>query len=191
MSRVVVGAVLALAALALLDTLDAERSSRTDGTQSKPSVAGAEPRRATPQRVDDFQPTGSYLRTRVLRNGRPYLEAAAIDAAFPSPEEGPLDISSLAVASDGTLALAVYRFPATEPMQGAVELWRDGRPEEAFTVPDGTLGGGISFSADGGLILLASADGRRHMAFSRSGYRVADSASERPGRRLVTSLPSP
>src|SRR5215207_10833141 len=77
------------------------------------------------QRSSGYVAVGAFTRKRVLHHGREYLSTAAIDAAFPSLESGePFDISHLATAPDGTVALAIYRFPAKQPVEAAVELWR-------------------------------------------------------------------
>ena len=115
---------------------------------------------------------GAFTRKRVLKNGREYLNAQQVDAAFPGGEEGdPFDISHLAAAPDGTIALGVYRFPAKRPAQAAVELWRDGRLVSAFPVPPGSFVGGLGFAADGRLVATVLADSYTVRLFTRSGER--------------------
>ena len=171
MTRPVVAAVLVLAAIAAADAFEVP-GARDDqrpaaGSRSRIATIGSASRVS-----HGFQPVGAYLQTKVLRDGRLYLAEDAIDRAFPSPHEGPFDIADLAVASDGTIALAVYRFPADHPAEAAVELWRDRRLVGSFTVPAGSIAGGVDFSADGSLVLVTSADGKRTRAFTRGGYRA-------------------
>ena len=119
MTKLVVAAVVGLAAIAAADALDVtgargrEEPAPRDGS-GMATIASA-------SRVSHgYQPVGAYHQTKVLRDWRLYLGANAIDRAFPSPHQGPFDIADLAVANDGTLALAVYRFPADYPAQAAV-----------------------------------------------------------------------
>lgn len=159
MTRLVVLAVAALAAVAVADAF---RSNARDARIARPPAAA----RATVQtlvggKAAGFREDGPYLQTRVLEpGGREYLSAEAIEQAFPVPVEGPLDISDVAVAPDGTLVVAVYRFPAYGRARGALELWRDGKLVAAFAVPTGFLGGGLRFSRDGQLVGTLSRDGR-------------------------------
>ena len=172
MTRIVVVAVAVLAAVAVVDAVDITNERRAAAPHDGAS-------KAVPIAVDGptgrFVPAGDYLRTKVMRRGREYLSAQAVDEAFPSAEEGPFDIADLAVAKDGTLALAVYRFPADRPMRAAVELWRERKLVGAFTLPPGTAGGGLAFSSDGHFLLVTSPDGRRTTVFSRSGHRMVPS----------------
>jgi hypothetical protein len=121
-----------------------------------------------------FSAAGPYLKKRVLRDGREYLSAEAVEAAFPVPVEGPIDIAKLAVAQDGTLALAVYRFPPQGDARGAVELWKGQRPVGAFGVPSGYFGGGLALNRDGTLVATFSYDGQLRGIFDRQGRPVSD-----------------
>ena len=108
------------------------RSTRSAAQPSSPAVV-----------VRDTSRSEAFYPQARLRYGREYLSTEAIDAAFPGPDRGePFDISHLATAPDGTLALAIYRFPAKKP----VEAWRRavarGRLLAAFQVPAGSFGGG-------------------------------------------------
>ena len=123
-----------------------------------------------------FEGAGPYLHNRVERNGREYLSAEAIEAAFPVPVDGPLDISKIAVAPDGTLVLAVYRFPAEGEAHGALEVWDRRRLVSAFPVPSGYFGGGLGFSGDAKLIATFSYDGAVRGVFDRSGRRLGGSS---------------
>ena len=168
-ARLVVAAVLALAVLATADALD--RSTGRDRVEAAPSAPGAPAIAADFSTRGDFAAAGSYLQTRVLRNGREYLSANAVDVAFPTDHDGPFDIADFAVGPDGTLALAVYRFPADHPAHAGIELWRGRRLVGAFTVAAGTAGGGLAFSEDGELIVLTTVDGER-VAYTRGGRRA-------------------
>ena len=173
-SRFVVLSVLVLAAVAAADSFRAEPNERfipAERTQSQRLVANPAP---------EYVAEGDAMRTHVSRRGREYLSAADIDAAFPAPLEGlPFDVAHLAVAPDGTLALAVYKLPATGPIRAAVELWRRGELVNAFVVPTGTFGGGLGFALDGRLVATVTPDGLTAVLFSRAGERV--------GRIPVTS----
>jgi hypothetical protein len=168
-TRLVGAAVLALAVLAAADALErSEELPRGQTGVPRPAVWTAAP---APTSQGEFAVAGDYLQTRVLRNGREYLSAKAVDAAFPTSHDGPFDIAGLAVASDGTLAVAVYRFPADHPVHAGIELWHERRLVGAFTVAPGTAGGELAFSASGDLILLTSVDGS-HVAYTRGGRRA-------------------
>ncbi|MDQ4081966.1 MAG: hypothetical protein M3123_03645, partial [Actinomycetota bacterium] len=101
-----------------------------------------------------------------------YLSRDAVARAFPVRVEGPLDISKVAVAPDGTLVLAVYRFPADRPAQGALEFWRGRTLLSAFPVPPGYFGGGLAFNRDGSLVATFSYDGQLRGVFDRRGRRL-------------------
>jgi hypothetical protein len=173
-SRLVILAVLVLAAVAAADSFRAEANERVvpqQRTQGQRLVGNPAP---------EYVAEGENMRTEVSRRGREYLSAAEIDAAFPAPLEGlPFDIAHLAVAPDGTLALAVYKLPTTGPIRAAIELWRRGELVNAFNVPTGTFGGGLGFTVDGRAVATVTPDGNTAVLFSREGERV--------GRIPVTS----
>ena len=111
-SRLVILAVLVLAAVAAADSFRAEANERVvpARTQGQRLVGNPAPQ---------YVAKGGAMHTRVNRRGRPYLSAADIDAAFPAPLEGlPFDVAHLAVGPDGTLALAVYKFLWDEKKDG-------------------------------------------------------------------------
>ena len=89
--------------------------------------------------------------------------------AFPVVRSGLVDIAHVAVAPDGTLVLAVWRFPWTGGVRTALQLWRKGRLVAAFPVPPGSFAGGLGFSADGRLVATYSSDRRSAKLFDRSG----------------------
>ncbi|HEY3069668.1 MAG TPA: hypothetical protein VGJ34_05075 [Gaiellaceae bacterium] len=175
MSKVVVIAVLLLVAIAAADAFrprPAERAVLPQAHAQAPVVV----HRATSGLIA----VGAFTRKRVLRNGREYLSEEDVDAAFPAPLEGvPFDIAYVATAPDGTVVLAVYKFPELDPVQAALELWRDGRPLRAFSVPPGSFGGGIGFADDGRLVATLSSDGLLVHLFTRDGRPA--------GRRPATS----
>src|SRR5215204_4675597 len=124
MTRLLLAAVVVLVAVAAADAIRPEGRERTVSAAPAPSAAKPAVQRSS----SDYVAVGAFTRKRVLHHGREYLSTAAIDAAFPSLESGaPFDISHLATAPDGTLALGIYRFPAKRPVEAAVELWREGR----------------------------------------------------------------
>jgi hypothetical protein len=165
-SRLVVFALLALTAVAAADSFRGQPGERTvrEGRMEGQRLVGSTP---------EYVAEGTGVRTRVMRRGRVYLTAAQIDAAFPAPLEGiPFDVAHLAFASDGTLALAVYKLPATGPIRAAIELWRDGRLVSAFLVPTGSFGGGLGFSRSTGRLATVAADERTAVLYSREGKRI-------------------
>jgi hypothetical protein len=167
MSRLVIVAVLVLAAVATADSFRQEARDRV----VEPAAARQGDERLTRGIPHEF--TVAPERTRVLRNGRQYLSAEQIDAAFAPPLEGAsFDIAHLATARDGTLALAIYKFPSIGPPRNGIQLWRDGDLVAAFTVPPGTFGGGLGFTSDGEHVAAVSPDGRRANIFERSGESV-------------------
>jgi len=170
MTRVVLVAVVLLAAIA---AADAFRPAAKDEVVVAPvSRVAAQP--AVQRSSADFVAVGPFTRKRVLERGREYLSSESVDSAFPSADLGePFDIAHLATAPDGTLALAVYRFPAKEPAQAGIELWRKGRLVGAFRVPAGAFGGGLGFANGGRLVATVLADHYTVLLFNRSGERVA------------------
>jgi hypothetical protein len=169
-TRAVVVAVGVLAVVAIADALRPDSGGRASSPTASPA-AGSEP--LVEGRAAGFQEDGPYLSTRVINAGREYLSADAVANAFPVPVEGPHDISELAVAPDGTLVLAVYRLPANGAARGALELWRERKLVGAFTVPPGSLGGGLRFSRDGRLVATLARDGSVAGVFDRRGRLVS------------------
>jgi hypothetical protein len=169
MTRFVLVAVVVLAAIAAADSLRQGGKERTVPGEASAAAPGAAVHRSSA----GYIAVGTFMRKKVLLRGQEYLSPASVDAAFPSPDVGePFDISHLATAADGTLALAVYRFPAKQPVQAGIELWRAGRLLDAFEVPPGAFGGGLGFAADGHLVATLLADGHSVLLFTRSGKRV-------------------
>lgn len=169
MTRLLLAAVVVLVAVAAADAIRPEGRERTVSAAPAPSAAQS----AVQGSSSGYVAVGAFTRKRVLHHGREYLSTAAIDAAFPSLESGePFDISHLATAPDGTVALAIYRFPAKQPVEAAVELWRKGRLLAAFEVPAGSFGGGLGFADEGRLIATLLSDGHSVVLFTRTGKRV-------------------
>jgi hypothetical protein len=160
--------VLALAALTVVAAADSFRREPAERIVPEGRTEGQRLVGSTPEYVAE----GTGMRTRVIRRGRVYLTAAQIDAAFPAPLEGiPFDVAHLAYASDGTLALAVYKLPATGPIRAAIELWRHGKLVSAFLVPTGSFGGGLGFNSNGRLATVAE-DERTAVLYSQEGERI-------------------
>lgn len=165
MSRLVVIAVLFLVAIAAADAFRPKAREQVRPPQS-PAQTPLVVHRATSGLIA----VGALTRKRVLRNGREYLSEEQVDAAFPEPLQGiPFDIAYVATAPDGTVILAVYKFPELGPAQAAVELWRDGRFLRAFIVPPGSFAGGIGFAEEGRLVATLSSDGLLVHLFTRGG----------------------
>jgi hypothetical protein len=170
MSKVVVISVLVLAAVA---TADVFRSDARERTVTGPDEKGALAVKVHASAPPEFVAAGTTLRTRVLRRGHEYLSAEDIDAAFPAPLRGAsFDIAHVASAGDGTVAVAVYAFPAGGPPLNSIQLWKDSRLLHAFTVPPGTFGGGLGFADDGHLVAALMPDGLTVILFSRDGRRL-------------------
>ena len=121
--------VVALALLAAVAAADAVRPAPGSAPEARGRAAALEPGRERAGielvggRVGDVRAAGTYLRKRVVRDGRTYLSEEAVADAFPLPLEGPFDIAHVAVAPDGTLVLAVYGFSPYGRARGAIELW--------------------------------------------------------------------
>ena len=104
MTRLLLAAVVVLVAVAAADAIRRDGKERT--VSAAPGRSAAEP--VVQRSSSGYIAVGALTRKRVLHHGREYLSAEAIDAAFPSLESGePFDITHLATASDGTLALAI------------------------------------------------------------------------------------
>lgn len=169
MTRLLLAAVVVLVAVAAADAIRPESKER--------AVAEASNQPTVPTRVQrsssGYIAVGAFTRKRVLHHGREYLSSGSIDAAFPSLERGePFDISHLAAAPDGTLALAIYRFPAKKPAEAGIELWRERKLLAAFPVPPGSFGGGLGFADEGRLIATLLSDGHSVVLYTRAGKRV-------------------
>jgi hypothetical protein len=115
---------------------------------------------------------GRLTSTRVVRHGKEVLSSDQVDEAFSVPfeEGGTFDIADVAVAPDGTLAVAVYEFPAAGSVQSGVELWKGDRLLAAFEVAPGSFAGGIGFTDDG-FVAAFEHDGRGATVYDRSGRR--------------------
>lgn len=169
MTRLVLAAVVVLVAVAAADAIRPDAKERTISEASNRSAAPASVQRSS----SGYVAVGAFTRKRVLHHGREYLDTASIDAALPGLETGePFDISHLATAPDGTLALAIYRFPFKEPTEAAIELWHNRRLLAAFPVPAGSFGGGLGFADEGRLVATLLADGHSVVLFTRTGKRV-------------------
>ena len=165
MTRLVLVAVVVLAAIAAADSLRPGGKEKVVST-AQPAAAPTVVHRAS----SGYLAVGPFMHKEVLRHGQEYLSSTSVDSAFPSPDTGePFDISHLATAPDGTLAVAVYRFPAKEPAQAAIELWREGRLLDAFEVPAGAFGGGLGFADEGRLVATLLSDGHSVLLFTRQG----------------------
>jgi hypothetical protein len=169
--RLVVAAVVVLAAIAAAD--GARRANSGERSAERAAETGATAPELVAGEALGHVPVGSFTRTSVVRQGREVLGSDEVAAGFPVLRDGLIDIAHVAVAPDGTLVLAVYRFPWGGGMRPALQLWRDGRLVAAFTVPSGSFAGGLGFSADGALVATYSSDRRSATLFDRRGRRAA------------------
>jgi hypothetical protein len=164
-SKLVVLAVLLLAALAAADAFRAGPRERTI-TVSEASSSPVVVHRATSGLIAVGEPT----RKRVLKNGRAYLSADEVESAFPRGLAGtPYDITYVAGASDGTVALGIYTFPVGSPARAVIQLWQGHSLERVFRVPEGVFAGGLGFAQDGRLVATLSSDGLLVHLFTREG----------------------
>jgi hypothetical protein len=171
--KLVVVAVLVIAAVAAADGVRRASSERA-------ATQGPEARTEPVARLVAGHPRGfvavsdGLTRTRVVRAGEEVLGEQAIDAAFPAPLEGVhFDVAHVAVAPDGTLVLAIYKFPRPGRVQAGIELWRGKRLVGAFPVPAGSFGRGIGFDEGGDLVATFSRGDRKATLFDRAGRRAA------------------
>jgi hypothetical protein len=166
MTRLVVLAVLVLAALAAADAFRASPKERTVSDQAVNLVQPVAVHRATSGLIA----VGVFTRKRVLKDGRAYLSAEEVGDALPTGIESvPFDIAYVASASDGTVALGIYGFPYGGPASSVIQLWRGHRLVNAFRVPSGAFAGGIGFAEEGRLVATLSSDGLLVHLFTRSG----------------------
>jgi hypothetical protein len=164
-SKLVVIAVLVLAAVATADAFKPAPRERTPASPAEPAQDVVVHRASS-----GLVAVGSFTRKRVLRNGREYLSAEQVDGAFPAALQGvPFDIAYVARAADGTVALGVYKFPPAGPVRAAIELWRQEKLVNAFPLRQGILGGGLGFADDGRYVAALSPDGLLVHLFARNG----------------------
>jgi hypothetical protein len=164
-SKLVVIAVLILAALAAADAFRASPRERTV------TVAEAAARPIVVHRATSgLIAVGDLTRKRVMKDGREYLSAEEVDSAFPHElQDIPYDITYVASASDGTVALGIYKFPYGSPARAIVQLWQGHSLEAVFHVPEGAFAGGLGFAEDGKLVATLSSDGLLVHLFTRDG----------------------
>jgi hypothetical protein len=164
-SKLVVIAVLILAALAAADAFRAGPRERRI-TASEAASGAVVVHHATSGLIA----VGAFTRKHVLKNGREYLSAEQVDSALPSELEGiPYDITYVASASDGTVALGIYTFPYGSPARALIQLWQGHSLEGTFRVPEGAFAGGLGFAEDGRLVATLSSDGLLVHLFTRDG----------------------
>jgi hypothetical protein len=167
MPKLVVLAVLALAALAVADAFRT-RGATSAGGEATP--APAKERIVHPLTSSGFSAAGEIIHNRVLLNGREHLSPSQIAEAFPTPLPGALfSIAHLAADEDGTLVVAIYGFPRPGEAADGIEIWRHGRLKSSFLFPVGTFGGGVGFAAEGRLVAGLSGDGLVVHLFTRGG----------------------
>jgi hypothetical protein len=180
MNRALVVAVVLLAALAAGDALRGG-----DGTSKRPEAAEPQEPATTarapvvagsstlvPSRDTGLRAAGGFLHSRIVRGADEVLSADAVAEAFPSFMPGPIEIRHMGVAPDGTLVLAVRRFPPNHKLLGALELWRGTRLVATWEVPPRSFAGGIGFVRPGGRIALFALDGSLAAVYDRRGNEV-------------------
>jgi hypothetical protein len=166
MTKLVVLAVLVLAALAAADAFRASPKARTVSDQAVDFAQPVVVHRATSGLIA----VGVFMRKRVLKDGRAYLSEEDIADALPSGlGSAPFDVAYVASASDGTAALGIYGFPYGGPARSIVELWRGHTLLNAFRVPSGAFAGGMGFAKEGRLVATLSSDGLLVHLFTRAG----------------------
>jgi hypothetical protein len=170
-TRLLVAAVCVLAAAAAGDALRGSGA----GERAASAVQDADGPRAIRLAASgspEYVAEGSFLHKRVLRAGREHLSADRVADAFPAAGDEPVHVANVVLAPDGTLVLAVQRFPIARPVRSALEFWRGRRLVAAFEVPPGSLAGGVAFSEDGRLVATFAHDGRLRGVFDRRGRRL-------------------
>lgn len=177
MNRALVVAVVLLAALAAGDALrGGDETSDRAGPASQQEAAPAQTSEGSstlvPSRSTGLRAAGGFLRSRIVRGAEEVLSADAVAEAFPSSVPGPIEIRHMGVAPDGTLVLAVRRFPTNHKLLGALELWRGTSLVATWEVPPRWFAGGIGFVQPGGRIALFGIDGGLAAVYDRQGNRV-------------------
>ena len=182
MNRLLVVAVVLLAALAAGDALRGgdgtskrtEPAATTSQEQAarEPATAIAGSSTLVPSRDTGLRAAGKFLHSRIVRGAEEVLSADAVADAFPSFMPGPIEIRHMGVAPDGTLVLAVRRFPSNHQLLGALELWRGTRLVATWEVPPRAFAGGIGFVRPGGRIALFALDGSLAVVYDRRGNEV-------------------
>jgi hypothetical protein len=114
-----------------------------------------------PPRETKLRLAGRFLQSSVVEGRSEVLSADAVAGGFPARagEDGPTEILHLAVAPDGSLVLAVRRFPVGRPLLGAIEIWDGSRLRDAWRVVPRSFAGGLGFLRGGERIVLFAADG--------------------------------
>jgi hypothetical protein len=183
LSRLVVAAVALVATLAVLDAVRgrAEPEPSAPAAASVRAIGVAERDRAQGvgrlvERAPGnyFRADGGRLGRRVVIGGREYLGHDAIEAAFPGPGSGWINVSRIELAPDGTLVLALHRFGSSGDVVGALQLWRARRLVSAFRVPARAFAGGVGFARGGEVIATFAEDGRV-LLYDRRGRRLPPS----------------
>lgn len=161
---------LAVAGVALVALVDSLRRAAADAVEPSEAVQASERTlELVPGREGGFTVDGSGWRARVLLDGDEYLSGEEIDAGFEDRLTGlPFEIAHVALAPDGTLALAIWKFE-TRPVRNAIQLWDGKTLVSAFDVPQGTFGGGLAFSRDGEVIAAYSPHRERLALYDRNG----------------------
>lgn len=180
MNRVLVVAVVLLAALAAGDALrggdgTSDRSQATASEERPASVTVPAPAGSStlvPSRDTGLRAVGGFLHSSIVRGSDEVLSADAVAEAFPSAMPGPIEIRHMGVAPDGTLVLAVRRFPPNHKLLGALELWRGTRLVATWEVPPRSFAGGIGFVRPGGRIALFAIDDSLAAVYDRRGNEV-------------------
>lgn len=180
MNRLLVVAVVLLAALAAGDALrGGDGTSDRTGPAPPQQAATTTPAPAlegssslVPSRPSGLRAAGGFLRSRIVRGAEEVLSADAVAEAFPSYVPGPIEIRHMGVAPDGTLVLAVRRFPTNHKLLGALELWRGTSLVATWEVPPRWFAGGIGFVKPGGRIALFALDGSLAAVYDRQGKEV-------------------
>lgn len=90
----------------------------------------------------------SPLSSTLFRDGDALLRRADLLRAFPADSDGPLDLVGYDQRADGLLAVVAVRFESGRRPRRLLELWRDGRLEDAILLPELTLPAGIGRLGD-------------------------------------------
>jgi hypothetical protein len=178
MTRVLVAGVVLLAALASGDALrdavsggSAIAVGESERAPDSAPIGGARVRAAVlvPPRETQLRTTGGLIQTRVVAGSREVLGEEEIARAFPASLPGPTEIVEFALAPDGSLVLALRRFPAAHRLLGAIEVWElertrpttrpTWRLRAAWPVAPRQFAGGLGFVSPDDRLALFGADG--------------------------------
>jgi hypothetical protein len=182
MTRVVVGAVALLVALAAADSVRQRVGSDPSSETRRPEA------RLTSWRIDRGPPPcrslvrdacGRYVVAdgAVRRSGERFLGHDSLASAFPESPQGRVEAVRVADGHGDLLAVAVRDMAG----RGAIEVWHHrGAFSAAFPLAPSGFAGGLGFSPGGHLVAAYDAAGQATL-YDLRGNEVAVAGERRPG----------